>query len=94
MEDRPHPGRVAAGQVIVDGYDVDAKAGKGVQVGGQGGHQSLALSGFHLGDLAFMKDHAANQLDVIVSLSQVSPRRFPHHCERFGEQIVQSFPAR
>ena len=46
-----HPLRVAAGQVVVDGDDVDALAGERVEVGGQGGDQRLALAGLHLGDL-------------------------------------------
>src|SRR5215208_3670397 len=52
--DLTHPGRVAAGQVVVDGDDVDAFAYQGVEVNGHGGRERLALARLHLRYLAFV----------------------------------------
>ena len=49
---RAHPLTVARGQVIVDGDDMDAAAGQGVEIDGQGGNQRLAFAGGHFGDFA------------------------------------------
>ena len=43
-----HPLRISAGEVVVDGDDVDALAGEGVEVHGQGGGEGFALAGAHL----------------------------------------------
>ena len=64
--DLAHPLRVAAGQVVVDGDDVDALAFERIEVGGQRRDQRLALAGLHLGDLAFVEHRAADQLHVEV----------------------------
>ena len=61
-----HPLRVAPGEVVVDRDDVDAFAFERVQVGGQGGDERLAFAGLHLGDLAVVQHHAADELDVEV----------------------------
>ena len=62
-----HPLRVALGQVVVDGDDVDALAFERIQVDGQGGDERLAFAGLHLGDFAVVQDHAADQLHVEVA---------------------------
>jgi 1-acyl-sn-glycerol-3-phosphate acyltransferase len=67
MIDLAHPGGIAARQIVVDGHDVHALAGQGVEIGGQRGHQGLALAGAHLGDLAVVQHHAADQLHVEVA---------------------------
>ncbi len=59
-----HPLGVAAGEVVVDGDDMDALAGEGIQVGGEGGDQSLSFAGGHLGDLPLVKRHAPHELDI------------------------------
>ena len=41
-----------------------------------------------------MEDHAADQLDVVVPLPQIPPRRLPHYGKGFREKIIQSIPAR
>ena len=46
--DLPHPLRIAAGEVVVDGDDMHALAGKRVEIGRQGGDQRLAFTGLHL----------------------------------------------
>jgi len=41
-----------------------------------------------------MEDDAADQLNVVVPLTQIPLRRLPHYGKGFGEKIIQSFPAR
>ena len=84
--DPAHPLGVAAGQVVVHRDDVDALAGEGVEVGGQRGDQRLAFAGLHLGDLAAMEDHAADQLDVEMPHVQRAAAGFADHGEGFGQQ--------
>ena len=76
--DAAHPLGVAAGQVVVDRDDVDALAGEGVEVTGQGGHQGLALAGLHLGDAPLVQHHAAHQLHVEVPHVEHPPAGLPH----------------
>ena len=64
LVDAAHPFRVAPGEIVVDGDDMDALAGERVEIDGQRRHQRLALAGAHLGDAAIVKDHAADELDV------------------------------
>ena len=87
--DLAHPLGVAAGQVVVDGDDVDAVAGEGVQVDRQGRDQGLALAGLHLGDPAEVQGHAAHQLDVEVALADGPPGRLPDGGEGLDEQVVE-----
>jgi hypothetical protein len=47
---------------------VDTCAGQGVQVERERGHERLALTGLHLGDVALVQDDAAHHLDVEQSL--------------------------
>ena len=68
--DLPHPFAVALGEVVVDGDDVDAAARQRVEIDRQRRHQRLAFAGLHLGDLAFVQDHAADQLHVEMALAQ------------------------
>ena len=65
--ERPHPLRVALGQVVVDGDDVYAVARQCVQEDGQRGHQRLTLTRGHLGYLALVQDGAAEELHVVVN---------------------------
>ena len=87
--DDPHPLGVAPGQVVVDGDDVDALAGEGVEVGGQGRDQGLALTGLHLGDVAAVQGDAADQLDVEVPLAEGADAGLAHRRERLGQQVVE-----
>ena len=64
--ERSHPLRVALGQVVVDGHHVHAVAGQCVKEDGQCSHEGLTLAGGHLGNLALMEHHAAEELHVVV----------------------------
>ncbi len=85
-----HPRGIALGQVVVDGDDMHAKAGNGVQHHGQGGHEGLAFTGLHFGDAAFVQHHAAHQLHVEVAHVQGALARLAREREDFGQQVVQA----
>ena len=89
--DLAHPLGVALGQIVVDRDDVDALAGQGVEIGGEGGHQRLALAGLHLGDPALMEDHAAQELHVEVAHAHGPDGGLPHHGEGLRQEVVQCF---
>ncbi len=55
-----HPLGVALGQIVVDGDYVNAVAGEGVEVAGEGGDERFAFAGLHFRDLAGMQHHAAD----------------------------------
>ena len=89
--DPAHGLGVAAGQIVVDGDDVDALAFQGVQIDRRHGDQGLAFAGPHFGDAALMQDHAARQLDVILTLAQHPLGRLAHDGEGFRQDLVQAF---
>jgi len=62
--DLAHPLGVAPRQVVVDGDEVDALSFEGVEVQGERGDEGFAFARLHLGDGAFVQDHAAHELDV------------------------------
>ena len=66
LVERAHPFGVSLGEVVVHGYQVHAKAGEGVEINGQGGHQGLAFSRGHFRNTAQMEDGTADQLYVVV----------------------------
>jgi hypothetical protein len=87
--DLPHPARVACGEIVVDGDDMDAGAGQRVEIGGERRDEGLALAGAHLGDLAAVEHDAADQLDVVVALAERALGRLAHRGEGLGEQAVE-----
>ncbi len=87
--DLTHPIRVAPGEVVVDRDDVRALAGQGVQIDGQRGDQRLALAGPHLGDLALVQDHAADELDVVVPHSRARAGGLADHREGRDQEVVE-----
>ena len=87
--DAAHPLRVALGEVVVDGDDVDAVAVERVEVARQGGDERLALTGLHLGDVAEVQRDAAHDLDVEVALAEHALGGLPDRGERLGHQVVE-----
>ena len=81
--------RLVFGEVVVDGDDVDALAGEGVEVGRSSGHQGLAFTGLHFGDVAQVQGGAAHQLDIEVAHAEGAGRRFTDGGEGLRQQIVQ-----
>ncbi len=86
-----HRGRVALGEIVVDGDDMHALAGECVEVDRKGRHQRLAFTGLHFGDGAAMKDHGAGQLHVEGAHVQNTARRFTGDSESRDQKIVQRF---
>ena len=87
--DLPHPLGIAPGQVVVDGDHMHTTAGEGVEIGRQGGDQGLALAGLHLGDLAVVQHHAADQLHIEVAHAEHPLAGLTHHGEGLGEQLIE-----
>ena len=87
--DLAHPVGVAAGEVVVDGDDVDALAGQRVEIDRERRDQRLAFAGLHLGDVAFMQHHAADQLDVEMALAERALGRLAHGGEGRNQDVVE-----
>ena len=89
VEDRAHPLRVAPGEVVVDGHDVDAAAGQRVEDRGQRGHERLALAGAHLRDPALVEHGPTDELDVEVAHAERPLHGLAGHREDFGQDVVE-----
>ena len=87
--DRAHPVRVAAGQVVVDRDDVHALARERVEHDRERAGERLALAGAHLGDLAVVQDHAADQLDVEVAHRHRAAADLAGQREGLGQHLVE-----
>ena len=87
--DLAHPFGVAAGEVVVDGDDVDALAGQRVEIDRKRRDQRLAFAGLHLGDVALMQHHAADQLDVEMALAERALGGLAHGGESGNQDVVQ-----
>ena len=79
--DRAHPLRVALGEIVVNGDDMDATASQRVERDRQGGSQRFTFAGAHFGDLALMQDDATHQLDIVVPLFEHPFRGFARNGE-------------
>ena len=84
-----HPLRVALGEVIVDGDDVDAASRERVEIDRQGGDQRLTFTGLHLGDLALVEHDAADELHVEVPHVQYAPAAFADDGESLGQNLIE-----
>ena len=69
-----------------------ALAGERVEVGGQRGDERLALARLHLGDLAAVQHHAADELHVEVPHVQHALAGLADDGKRFDQQVVERFP--
>ena len=87
--DLAHPLGVALGEIVVDGNDVDAAAGEGVEVAGKRGDEGLAFAGLHLGDLAGVEDGAADQLDIEVAHANDAFASLADDSEGLGQELVE-----
>jgi hypothetical protein len=58
---------------------------------GQRGHQRLALARAHFGDVAGVQHHAANHLDVEMTLAERAAGSFTHGGEGGDQKIVDRF---
>src|SRR5690606_27113882 len=65
-EQRTHPFAVAAGQVVVNGHDMDPSTRKRVEECRKCSHQRLSFPRGHFGNLAFMEGDTTDDLHVVV----------------------------
>ncbi len=93
LVDRPHPGGIAARQVIVHRHDMDAPAAEGVERRRESGDQRLALARLHLGDLARVQHHSSDELHVEMPHRHGAPRRLARQRERLVQEVVRRGPA-
>ncbi len=87
--DRRHPFAVAAGEVVVDGDDVDALARQRIEVRRQRGDEGLAFAGHHFGDVAAVQDDAAEDLRVEVPHVLGAAAGLAAGGERLGQDVFQ-----
>ena len=87
-----HPLRIAVGQVVVHRDDVHALARQCIQVDRQRGRQRLAFTGAHLGDLALVQGHPAQQLDIEMAHLHHPLGALAHHGEGLRQDVVERLP--
>ena len=87
--DLAHPCRIARGEVVVDGHQVDPAAGQGVQVRGHRRDEGLALAGLHLRDHPAKKRPGSDDLHIEMALPEGAPRGFPNACEGLGLDLIE-----
>ncbi len=87
--DLAHPGGVTAGEVVVDGDDMDASACERIEIDRKRCHQRLAFAGLHLGDVALMQHHAADQLHVEMALAERALGGLAHGREGGNQNVVE-----
>ena len=87
--DAAHPLAVAAGQVVVDGNNVDVFTGKSVQITGKRGDKRFTFAGFHFGNLPFVQSHATNKLHIEVAHARCANACLAHGGESFWQQIIK-----
>ena len=85
---------ITFGQIVVDGHDVNASSGQGVQVDWQRGCQRLAFTGTHLRDLAVVQRHPTKKLDIEVAHLHDPLGSFANHRKSLRQNSVQCFSSR
>ena len=63
--DGTHPLAVPLGEVVIDCHEVNTAPGQGVKVNRQRGDERLAFAGGHLGNVALVQRHAADELHIV-----------------------------
>src|SRR5216683_1343620 len=91
--DSPHPLGIAPGEIVVDCNHMDAASAKRVERRRQRRDESLALARLHLGDLALMENHPADQLHVEMALAESALGGLAHDGEDFGQDLPQGILA-
>ena len=84
-----HPGRVAAGEVIVEGQDVDAAPGEGEEGGGEDRCQGFPLARRELCDTPVRHGQAGDELDIERLERQGAPGRLADEGEAFDRQTLR-----
>ena len=89
MINRPHPLYVAAGQIVVDRYQMRAAPEQSIEIERQSSNQRLALTRFHLGNTALMEDNPAEKLAVKMAHTGDPTRNFADGRIGFGQNVVK-----
>ena len=79
--ERPHPFGVTLGQVVVDRHHVNTVARKSIEEDRKGGHKGLSFTRCHFGNLAFVENHATEQLNIVVN-------HVPLHVVASGHPVI------
>ena len=85
-----HPLRIPAGQIVVDRDHMNTLARDGVEVGGQGRGQGLALACSHFGNFAVVQSNATGHLHIKVAHLHDALGPLAHDRECLWQQIVQA----
>jgi hypothetical protein len=85
----PHPLGVAAREVVVYGNQMNALAFESVEVDRQGGDEGLTFTRLHFRDGPAVQDHAAHQLNVVMTHAQDTTAGFTTDRKRLELDVVQ-----
>ena len=88
------PLRVALGEIVVDGDEMDVLPRERVQVEGHRGDEGLSLARLHLGDVALVEDDPAHHLDVEEADAHRPLERLAHRRERLEEDVLERLAVR
>ena len=88
-EERPHPLRVAAGEIVVHGDHVDAATGQSIERRSKGPDKCLPFARLHLRDLSLMECNRTEDLLVIWAHAKRSARGLARGGECFGRSLVE-----
>ena len=87
-----HPLGITVRQVVVDRYNIYALSFQCIQIGGQGGNQSVSFAGTHLSNTALMQDNTTDQLYPIMFHIQNTLGSLPDSGKGLGKNIIQRLP--
>ena len=82
---------VAAGKVIVNGNNMYAFAGKGIQISRQGCNKGFAFACTHFGNFAAVQNNAAYKLYIKMAHAGNTARSFAHNGKCFRQDIIKRF---
>ena len=90
--DLTHPYSVASRQIVIDRDYMHSFTCEGIQIRRQSSNESLALARAHLGNIAIMQDHPADELYIEMTLSERTPRGFPYYSKGLGGHAFEGHP--
>jgi len=90
LVDRAHPFGVSFGQVVIDSNNVDTLTFQSIEVSRKSSYQGFSFAGFHLGDLALVKNNTADKLNIKVAHFDCSTSNLPDHGKGFDQNIIES----
>ena len=90
--DRPHPGGVSPGQVVVHGDELSPLARKGIQVQGHRRGKSFPFARLHLGDFTLVEHNASDELRVEGPHFHGPPCGLPDNGEGLRQDVVEGGP--